>query len=52
LHDRIISPRGDVCLHKTSLTPMLFIEVPVLNQESERSYIYVVWYRFCSFSTV
>ena len=31
----IISQRGDVWIQKTSLTPPLFIEVPVPNLESE-----------------
>jgi hypothetical protein len=31
LHDRIISLRGEVWAHKTSLTPPLFIEVSVLR---------------------
>jgi hypothetical protein len=39
LHDRIISPRGDVWDHKISLTLPLFIEVPVPIQENERSCI-------------
>ena len=33
LHHRIISLRGEDCAHKTSLTPPLFIEVPVPIQE-------------------
>ena len=41
LHDCIISLRGEVWVHKTSLTPPLFIEVPVPSQESERSCICV-----------
>ena len=35
----IVSPRGQVCAHNTSLTPSRFIEVPVPNQESARSYL-------------
>ena len=42
LHDRIISPRGDVWDHKISLTLPLFIEVPVPIQENERSCICVL----------
>ena len=42
LHDRIISLRGDVWDHKISLTPPLFIEVPVPIQEHERSCICVL----------
>jgi hypothetical protein len=34
VHHRIISLRGEDCAHKTSLTPPLFIEVPVPIQES------------------
>jgi len=33
LPDRIRSLRGEVWAHKTSLTPTLFIEVPVPCQE-------------------
>jgi len=33
----IISLPGEVWAHKTCLTLSLFIEVPVLSQESERS---------------
>ena len=39
LHDPIISIRGEGWIYKTSLTPPLFIEVPVPSQESERSCI-------------
>jgi hypothetical protein len=42
LHDRITSLRGKVWAHQTSLTPSLFIEVPVPSQESERSRICVL----------
>ena len=42
LHDRTISLRGKVWAHNSNLTPpFIFIEVPVLNQESERSSICV-----------
>ena len=34
--------RGEVWAHKTSLTLPLFIDVPVQNQESERSCILYV----------
>jgi hypothetical protein len=37
----IISLRGQVCAHNTSLTPSHFIEVPVPCQESARSYLCV-----------
>jgi len=30
LHDRIVSPRGEIWAHKTSLTLPLLIKVPVL----------------------
>jgi hypothetical protein len=39
VHDRIISLRGKVWAHTTRFTPPFFIEVPVSNQEDERSYI-------------
>ena len=35
LHDRIVSLRGKVSAHKTSLTPPLFIEVYVPSQGNE-----------------
>jgi len=38
-HDRIISLRGEVWTHKTSLTPPLYIEVPVPTEECEWSCI-------------
>ena len=34
--------RGEVCAHKTSLTPPLVVEVPVSSQEGEQSYICVM----------
>ena len=36
LHVHVISLRGEVLLHKISLTTLLFIEVSVQNQKSER----------------
>jgi hypothetical protein len=39
LHDRIISVRGEVWAHKTSLASPLFIEVHVPSQESARSFL-------------
>ena len=36
LQDQIISLRDQIWAHRTSLTPPLFIEVPVPSQESER----------------
>jgi hypothetical protein len=35
-HDRIMSLRVEVWTHKTSLTPPLYIEVPVPSQECDR----------------
>ena len=58
LHDCIISIRGEVWAHKTSLTTPLFIEVSVPSQESDRSYICVmgidfsIKFRSCSDSVV
>ena len=46
LHDRIISPKGEVRVHRMKLTPPLFIEVSLPGQESERSCICVFGYRF------
>jgi hypothetical protein len=37
-----ITPLREVWAHKTSLTAPFLIEVPVLNQESERSFICVI----------
>ena len=36
VHDRIISLRGGVWVHKANLIPPLFIEVPVPSKENER----------------
>jgi len=33
--DDIISPRGEVWAHKTSLTPPLFVKVPVTSHEGK-----------------
>jgi len=49
LHDHIISLKGDVWGHKTSLTQPRFTEVPVPSKEYDRSCIYVVGYQFCLF---
>ena len=46
LHDRIAPLRGGVWAHNTSLTPPLFIEVPVPSQEMERSYRFFLFLRF------
>ena len=45
----IISLKGQVCVHIISLTPSRFIEVPVPNQESVRSYLCVRDIYFASF---
>ena len=37
LHNCIISLSGEVWVHKTSLTPLLFNEEPVRSQKSQRS---------------
>ena len=42
LHDLLSSLREEVWVHKTSLTPPLFIEVPVPIQENKRSCIWVL----------
>jgi hypothetical protein len=42
LHDHIISLRGEIWAHNTSLTPPLFIEVFLPSQESEWSCICVL----------
>ena len=50
LHDRIISLRGDGWSYKTGLTPPLFTEVHIPNQESQWSCICVCQgYRYCLF---
>jgi hypothetical protein len=40
LHDNIIQLRVEVWDNTTSLTPPLFIEMPVLSQENDRAVIY------------
>jgi hypothetical protein len=42
LHDRIISLRWEFLNHKSSIAPLLFIEMSVASQESERSCICVL----------
>ena len=62
LHVHVISLRGEVLVHKISLITLLFIEVPVPNQESEQSCIWMlsvsifdfrivptVWYFYLSY---
>ena len=39
---KMIMRRGEIWVHKTSLNPQFFIEVPVPSQESERSCICVL----------
>ena len=39
---QMIMRRGEIWVHKTSLNPQCFIEVPVPSQESERSCICVL----------
>ena len=53
LHKRTISPRrGGAWTHKATLTPPLFIEVPVPNDESERSGICVLGISILPLSTI
>ena len=49
IYKRIISLRGYAWIHRASLIPPLFVEVPVPKQESERSCICVLGCRFGSF---
>ena len=46
VHDHIFSLRGEVRVHRTTLAPLLFIEVAVPSQEREWSYICVRGGRF------
>ena len=41
IHDCIILQRGEVWIHQASLIPLFDIEVPVSNQETELSCIFV-----------
>ena len=50
--DCIMSPRGETRIYKTSLFPLLFIEVPVASQESVRSGICVCGIDLSSISTI
>jgi len=52
LQDRIISLRGDVWVHKTSLTPPFVLEVPVPRQESEKSCLCVLGISMLPLSTI
>ena len=52
LHESIISLRGEVWIHKTSLMRPLVIEVHVLSQKSERSCICVLEVSIWSLSVV
>jgi len=49
LHDCITSLRGYVWTHKTSLSPLHFIKVLIINQESEWSCIlcWGYWFYLC-----
>ena len=51
-HDRIISLILEVWVHKTRLTPPLFIEVPVPSQESELSCSCVLGVSMLPLSTI
>ena len=52
MHGRIISPRGEVWAHKTSLTPPIFIEGSVISQESEWSCIIMLGVSILPFSMI
>jgi len=52
LHDHIISLRGKVWAHKTSLIQPLFIIVPVPRQEREQSCICVLGVPILPTSTI
>ena len=47
LHDRIISLRMEACVLNTSLTPPLFIQMPVPIQLSKLHIFVCQGYRFC-----
>jgi len=51
LHDHIISLRGEVWDNKISLTPPLFIEIPVPSQECDQSCIVVLGLSILHIST-
>ena len=51
-HDRIILLSGEVWAYETSLTPPLFIEVPVPCQESKRVSICVLMVWMLPFLTI
>jgi len=50
--DQFMLIRGEVWAHKTSLTPPLFIDAPVPNQESVRLYICAIGVSILAFSTI
>jgi hypothetical protein len=52
LDNHIISLKGVVWTNKTSLALPLFIEVPVLSQESERSCVSVLGVSILPLSTI
>ena len=51
LHGCTISLQGEICAHKLSLTPPLFIEVVVSSQEGKQSCVCVNGIHF-TFSTI
>ena len=51
MHDRIISLRGEVWAHKTSLTPPLFVEVSVLRHVMYLCVRIIDCVSFCDFSS-
>ena len=51
-NDHIISLKGEIWAHKTSLTQPLSTEVPVLSQENEQSCICVLMVSISSLSTI
>lgn len=52
MHDRIILLRVNVWVHKTSLTPPLHVELPVLSNTCEPSCINVLRVTFSPLSTI
>ena len=52
MHDRIISLRGEAWARKVNLIPPYFIQVPVPNQESDRSYMCVLGGSILPLSTI
>ena len=52
LHDNIISLRGEMLAHKTSISPPRFIEVPVPSQKIDQSCICVYGVSILPLSTI